>query len=142
MIWLCIAHRNDEQGRKEFRERDVEHDREQERDRRQREKERLRRQDEDRRKRKERQDGENMFKKQVAETTEDKERSSSEKKKSESAGDSSQSERPVKPARENKRDDAGKRERLRNKVMVFWHADTENEIVFCSINHCSAVVSH
>lgn len=57
-----------------------------------------------------------MFKKQVNEAKEEKERSS-EKKKSESAADSSYSERPAKPARENKRDDAGKRERLRNKVM-------------------------
>lgn len=105
--------KTDEHGRKEFRERDVDHDRERERERRQREKERLRRQDEDRRKRRERQDGENMFKKQEGEAKEEKERSS-EKKKSESAGDSSHSERPAKPSRD-KRDDAGKRERLRNK---------------------------
>lgn len=116
MYRLCVAHRTDEHGRKEFRERDADHDRERERERRQREKERLRRQDEDRRKRRERQDGENMFKKQVDEAKEEKERLS-EKKKSEGGGDSAHSERPAKPARENKRDDAGKRERLRNKVM-------------------------
>ncbi|KAG7259960.1 hypothetical protein CRUP_012829, partial [Coryphaenoides rupestris] len=51
----------DEEGRKEFREREPvrERDRERDRERRQKEKERIRRQDEDRRRRRERHDGEN-----------------------------------------------------------------------------------
>lgn len=107
--------RTDEHGRKEFRERDADHDRERDKERRQREKERIRRQDEDRRKRRERQDGENMFKKQEDEAKEERERAS-EKKKSDNAGDSSHSERAGKPARDNKKEESGKRERLRNKV--------------------------
>ncbi|XP_068181549.1 regulator of nonsense transcripts 3B [Antennarius striatus] len=105
----------DEHGRKDFRERDIdqdrEHDRDWEKERRQKEKERIRRQDEDRRRRRERQDGENSFRKQQEEAKKEKE---CEKKKGESTGDSSHSEKLVKLAKD-KREDSGKRERLRNK---------------------------
>ncbi|KAI3351591.1 hypothetical protein L3Q82_020425 [Scortum barcoo] len=99
----------DEDGRKEFRERGADRDRE--REKRQKEKERIRRQDEDRRRRKERQDGENSGRKREEEVRKEKERAF-EKKKSE---DSSHSERPEKPAKDNKKEDGNKRERLRNK---------------------------
>lgn len=109
--------KTDEHGRKEFRERDAdrdrEYDREREKERRQREKERIRRQDEDRRRRKERQDGENSCRKREEDVKKEKERPL-EKKKSENVGDSSHSERPERPAKD-KKDDSGKRERLRNK---------------------------
>lgn len=103
----------DEDGRKEFRERGADRDRERERERekRQKEKERIRRQDEDRRRRKERQDGENTGRKREEEVRKEKERAF-EKKKSE---DSSHFERTEKPAKDNKKEDGSKRERLRNK---------------------------
>ncbi|XP_020501086.2 regulator of nonsense transcripts 3B [Labrus bergylta] len=105
----------DEDGRKEYRERGADRDRERERDRekerRQKEKERLRRQDEDRRRRRERQDGENSCRKRDEEVRKDKERVL-EKKKGENAVDH---ERPERPAKDNKREESSKRERLRNK---------------------------
>nr|XP_046263052.1 regulator of nonsense transcripts 3B [Scatophagus argus] len=107
----------DDQGRKEFREReaDRERDREREKERRQKEKERIKRQDEDRRRRRERHDGENSCRKhQEEEVRKEKERAL-EKKKNENTGDSSQSERPEKPAKDNKKEESGKKERLRNK---------------------------
>lgn len=118
---LCFTHRVDDHGRKEFRERDADRDRERERERekerRQKEKERIRRQDEDRRRRRERHDGENSYRKREDEVKKEKERAV-EKKKGENAGDSSHFERPEKPARDNRKEDSGKRERLRNKVMA------------------------
>ncbi|XP_019937884.2 regulator of nonsense transcripts 3B [Paralichthys olivaceus] len=107
--------KGDDDGRKEFRERDTDRDREREREkeRRQREKERIRRQDEDRRRRRERQDGENSCRKRDDEGKKERERAF-EKKKGENIGDSSHNERPEKLAKD-KRDDAGKRERTRNK---------------------------
>lgn len=101
--------KGEEDGRKEFRERDV--DREREKERRQIEKERIRRQDEDRRRRRERQDGENAFRKRE----EFRKERGSERKKTENAADCPHSERPEKPLRDNKKEDGGKRERLRNK---------------------------
>ncbi|XP_022070015.1 regulator of nonsense transcripts 3B [Acanthochromis polyacanthus] len=98
--------------RKEFRERDHDRDREREKERRQKEKERIRRQDEDRRRRRERQDGENSNRKREDEADKEK---ASEKKKGENMADSSHSERPEKPPKDNKREESGKRERLRNK---------------------------
>lgn len=112
-----MPYRTDEHGRKEFRERDADQDREREKERRQKEKERIRRQDEERRKRRERQDGENSCKKQEEEGKREKERAL-EKKKGENPGDSSHSERLGKPAKDNKKEESGKRERLRNKVMA------------------------
>lgn len=106
---LSFTYRTDEHGRKEFRERDADQDREREKERRQREKERIRRQDEERRRRRERQDGETMSKKQEEEVKR-------EKKKCENVGELS--ERVVKPAKDDKKEDSGKRERLRNKVTV------------------------
>ncbi|KAM3612524.1 uncharacterized protein V6R79_009825 [Siganus canaliculatus] len=111
------ARKLDEHGRKEFGERDADRERERERERdlrRQREKERIRRQDEERRRRRERQDGENSFRKREDEVRRDKERAL-DKKKGENAGESSQTERPEKPAKDSKKDDSAKRERLRNK---------------------------
>ncbi|XP_051276565.1 regulator of nonsense transcripts 3B [Dicentrarchus labrax] len=106
----------DEHGRKEFRERDTDRDRDREREkeRRQKEKERIRRQDEDRRRRRDRQDGENSCRKRDEEGKKDRERAL-EKKKGENVGESSHCERPEKPAKDNKKDEIGKRERLRNK---------------------------
>ena len=109
-------HRTDDHGRKEFRERDPERDREREKERRQREKERLRRQDEERRRRRERQDGENSYRKREVEGKKEKERAM-EQKKGDHAGDSSHSERPEKTAKDHKKEESAKRERLRNKVM-------------------------
>ncbi|XP_041652830.1 regulator of nonsense transcripts 3B isoform X2 [Cheilinus undulatus] len=108
----------DEDGRKEFRERaadrDRDREREREKERRQKEKERLRRQDEDRRRRRERQDGENTCKKREDEVRKEKERVL-EKKKAENNADSVHVERPERPAKDNKKEESGKRERLRNK---------------------------
>uniref|UniRef100_A0A673CT30 UPF3 domain-containing protein n=1 Tax=Sphaeramia orbicularis TaxID=375764 RepID=A0A673CT30_9TELE len=106
----------DEDGRKEFRERDTDRDRERDREkeRRQREKERIRRQDEDRRRRRERQDGENTYRKREEEFKKEKDRVS-EKKKGEHMADSTHSERPEKHAKDNKKEESVKRERLRNK---------------------------
>ncbi|XP_026187050.1 regulator of nonsense transcripts 3B [Mastacembelus armatus] len=104
----------DEDRRKEFRERDAERDREREKERRQKEKERIRRQDEDRRRRKERQDGENSCRKREEEVKKEKDRVM-EKKKNENNGDSTHNESPSKPAKDIKKEESGKRERLRNK---------------------------
>ncbi|KAG8003890.1 Regulator of nonsense transcripts 3B [Nibea albiflora] len=106
--------KTDEHGRKEFRERDVDRDREREKERRQKEKERIKRQDEDRRRRRERQDGENSCRKREEEVKKEKDRAL-EKKKGENFGDSFHSERPEKHAKDNKKEESGKRERLRNK---------------------------
>lgn len=108
----------DEHGRKEFRERGADRDRDREREwekeRRQKEKERIKRQDEDRRRRRERHDGENACRKRDEDVKKDRDRAS-EKKKVENAGDGPHSERPEKPTKDSKKDDGGKRERLRNK---------------------------
>ncbi|KAG7518638.1 regulator of nonsense transcripts 3B [Solea senegalensis] len=97
----------DDDGRKEFRERD-----EREKERRQKEKERIRRQDEDRRRRRERHDGENSNRKREDEVKREKEH---EKKKVENSGESGHLERPEKFAKDNKKEESSKRERLRNK---------------------------
>lgn len=114
---MRFNHRTDDHGRKEFRERDPDRDREREKERRQREKERLRRQDEERRRRRERQDGENSYRKREVEGKKEKERAM-EQKKGDHAGDSSHSERPEKTAKDHKKEESAKRERLRNKVMT------------------------
>ncbi|XP_017263954.1 regulator of nonsense transcripts 3B [Kryptolebias marmoratus] len=101
----------DENVRKEFRERDADRDREREKERRQREKERIRRQDEERRRRREHQDGENTSRKREEEIRKEK---ALEKKRSENMS-TSHSEKMEKPAKENRKEDSGKRERLRNK---------------------------
>ena len=113
---LCFSHRGDDDGRKEFRERDTDRDREREKEkeRRQREKERIRRQDEDRRRRRERQDGENSCRKRDDEGKKERERPF-EKKRGENHVDSAHTERPEKLARD-KREESNKRERMRNKV--------------------------
>ncbi|KAI9541557.1 Regulator of nonsense transcripts 3B [Dissostichus eleginoides] len=109
--------KGEEDGRKEFRERDPDRDRERdgerEKERRQREKERLRRQDEDRRRRRER---ENTFRKEKRqdEAKKDKERTF-EKKKGDHTGESSRSERSERPAKDHKKEESLKRDRLRNK---------------------------
>ncbi|XP_010793255.1 regulator of nonsense transcripts 3B isoform X1 [Notothenia coriiceps] len=109
--------KGEEDGRKEFRERDPDRDRERdgerEKERRQREKERLRRQDEDRRRRRER---ENTFRKEKRqdEAKKDKERAF-EKKKGDHTGESSRSERSERPAKDHKKEESLKRDRLRNK---------------------------
>ncbi|XP_028272829.1 regulator of nonsense transcripts 3B [Parambassis ranga] len=99
--------KGDEEGRKEFRERDADRDRDRER----LQKERVKRQDENRRRRRERQDGENSYRKQDDEVKREK---ALEKKKGEHMTDS-HSERPEKVVKDNKKDDISKRERLRNK---------------------------
>lgn len=117
----------DEDGRKDFRERDPdrdrERDREREKERRQREKERIRRQDDDRRRRRERQDGENSYRKREEEVKKDKERAF-EKKQGENTGESTHSERSERPerperpersAKDLKKEESAKRDRLRNK---------------------------
>lgn len=108
----------DEDRRKEFRERDTDRDRERERERekerRQKEKERIRRQDEERRRRRERQDGENTCRKREEEVKKEKEHAL-EKKKSENIGEFFPSESLEKPIKDNKKEESGKRERLRNK---------------------------
>ncbi|XP_023253937.1 regulator of nonsense transcripts 3B [Seriola lalandi dorsalis] len=106
----------DDDGRKEFRERDTDRDRERDREkeRRQKEKERIRRQDEERRRRREQHDGENSCRKREDEVKKEKDRAL-EKKKGENVGESIHFERPEKLAKDNKKDDGGKRERLRNK---------------------------
>ena len=114
---VCFEHRTDDHGRKEFRERDSDRDREREKERRQREKERLRRQDEERRRRRERQDGENSYRKREVEGKKEKERAM-EQKKGDHVGESSHSERPEKTAKDHKKEESAKRERLRNKVMI------------------------
>nr|XP_040029257.1 regulator of nonsense transcripts 3B [Gasterosteus aculeatus aculeatus]XP_040029258.1 regulator of nonsense transcripts 3B [Gasterosteus aculeatus aculeatus] len=105
----------DEEGRKEFRERDLdrdrERDREREKERLQREKERIRRQTENRRRRRERQDGETLCRRREDDVKKDKERAK-EKKRGENLGDPTHSERPSKDYR---KDESSKRERLRNK---------------------------
>ncbi|KAM8732931.1 regulator of nonsense transcripts 3B [Acanthopagrus schlegelii] len=106
--------KTDDHGRKEFRERDPDRDREREKERRQREKERLRRQDEERRRRRERQDGENSYRKREVEGKKEKERAM-EQKKGDHVGESSHSERPEKTAKDHKKEESAKRERLRNK---------------------------
>uniref|UniRef100_A0A3P8S7W1 UPF3B regulator of nonsense mediated mRNA decay n=1 Tax=Amphiprion percula TaxID=161767 RepID=A0A3P8S7W1_AMPPE len=104
--------KGEDDGRKEFRERDHDRDREREKERRLKEKERIRRQDEDRRRRRERQDGENSNRKREDEAEKEK---ASEKKKGENMTDSPHSERHEKPPKDSKREESGKRERLRNK---------------------------
>ncbi|KAM9850289.1 regulator of nonsense transcripts 3B [Aulostomus maculatus] len=106
--------KTDEDGRKEFRERDTDRDRDREleKERRQKEKERVRRQDEDRRRRRERQDGENSCRKREDEGKKDRERAL-EKKRGDTAPDSA--ERTERPAKDSKKEDSVKRERLRNK---------------------------
>ncbi|KAL3973259.1 nicotinate phosphoribosyltransferase [Sarotherodon galilaeus] len=94
------------------RHRDRDRDREREKERRQKERERLKRQDEERRRRREQQDGDNSFKKREEEVKKDK---ALEKKKGENMPDSPHTEKPEKPAKDNKKEEGGKRERLRNK---------------------------
>ncbi|KAM9833687.1 regulator of nonsense transcripts 3B [Syngnathus typhle] len=110
------AKKADEEGLKEFREHDAEHDRDRERElekeRQQREKERMRRQE--RRRRRERQDGENVTRKWVAEegpSKKERERPSEKKR----TDNTSESDKMEKAPKHDKKDDSAKRERLRNK---------------------------
>lgn len=110
--------RKDEEGRKDYKDhpaRDREREaRDREKERRLKEKERLRRQDEERRRRRERQDGEKVYKKRDDDFKKEKEHGI-EKKKNENMGEFAQKEKTEKPAKENKKEDGVKRERLRNK---------------------------
>uniref|UniRef100_A0A1A7YCG3 UPF3 regulator of nonsense transcripts homolog B n=1 Tax=Iconisemion striatum TaxID=60296 RepID=A0A1A7YCG3_9TELE len=103
--------KREESGRKEFRERDFDRDREREKERRQREKERFRRQEEERRRRREQHD-ENTFRKREEDNKREK---ASEKKRNENMVDCPHGEKMEKAAKENKKDESSKRERLRNK---------------------------
>nr|XP_057932578.1 regulator of nonsense transcripts 3B [Doryrhamphus excisus] len=104
----------DEEGRKEFRERDG--DREPDKERRQKEKERIRRQEEERRRRREKQDVENAGRRRVEEDGAKKERERpSDRKRGDNVTESVHAEKMERPPRENKKDDSSKRERLRNK---------------------------
>lgn len=91
----------------------MDREREKERERRQREKERLRRQDEERRRRREQHDGENTSRKREVEIRKEK---ALEKRRNENSADSPHSEKMEKPARESKKEESSKRERVRNKV--------------------------
>ncbi|KAM6923397.1 regulator of nonsense transcripts 3B [Xenentodon cancila] len=104
--------KGEEDGRKEFRERDADRDRDREKERRQKERERIKRQDEERRRRRERQDGENSYRKREEEVKKEK---ALEKKRDENMADSFYSQKLEKPARENKKEDGVKKERVRNK---------------------------
>lgn len=104
--------KGNEDGRKEFRERDVDREREKERERRQREKERLRRQDEERRRRREQHDGENTSRKREEEMRKER---ALEKRRNENSANCPASEKLEKPARESKKEESSKRERVRNK---------------------------
>lgn len=126
---FCFTPRTDEHGRKEFRERDVDRDREREKERRQKEKERIKRQDEDRRRRRERQDGDNSCRKREEDVKKEKDRAL-EKKKGDNFGDSFHSERPEKHAKDNKKDESGKRERLRNKVTTLLFKSLSLSCIF------------
>lgn len=110
--------KGDEEGRKEYKERDTDRDRERDRDRekerRQKERERLRRQDEERRRRRERQDGENAGKKREDEFKKEKD-CGIERKRSENTTDCIPNEKTGKPTKDTKREDSVKKERLRNK---------------------------
>ncbi|XP_077434717.1 regulator of nonsense transcripts 3B [Vanacampus margaritifer] len=104
----------DEEGRKEFRERDADHDREREleKERQQREKERLRRQE--RRRRRERHEGENVGRKwaeQEGAAKKERERPP-ERKRTDNV---SESDKMEKTSKQDKKDESAKRERLRNK---------------------------
>ncbi|XP_076148658.1 regulator of nonsense transcripts 3B [Alosa pseudoharengus] len=102
----------DEDGRKDYRDRDADRDRERDRERRLKEKERIRRQDEDRRRRRERHDGENTFKKREEEGRKER----WEKRRNENSGESSShADKPEKTSKDHKKEESNKRERLRNK---------------------------
>ncbi|KAJ8351216.1 hypothetical protein SKAU_G00226920 [Synaphobranchus kaupii] len=110
--------RIEEDGRKEHRDRDTERERERDRDRererRQREKERMRRQDDDRRRKRDRHDGEN-YRRRDEDGKKEKDRVW-EKRKNENAGDpSGHVDKSEKPAKEDRKEDAAKRDRVRNK---------------------------
>uniref|UniRef100_A0A667YRA9 UPF3B regulator of nonsense mediated mRNA decay n=1 Tax=Myripristis murdjan TaxID=586833 RepID=A0A667YRA9_9TELE len=108
----------DEDGRKDYRDREADRDRDRERERekerRQKEKERIRRQDEDRRRRRERHDGETTYRKREEEVKKEKDRTW-EKKKGDGVAESTQAERPEKPVKDNRKEDSIKKDRLRNK---------------------------
>ncbi|XP_012697589.2 regulator of nonsense transcripts 3B [Clupea harengus] len=104
----------DEEGRKDYRDRDADQLRERDRERRQKEKERIRRQDEDRRRRRDRHDGENTFKKRDDEGRKDRERW--EKRRNENSGESSShADKPDKSSKDHKKEEGLKRDKLRNK---------------------------
>ncbi|CAL8263778.1 unnamed protein product [Lota lota] len=109
------ARKVDEEGRKEFRDRDAVRDKERDairdRERRQKEKERIRRQDEDRRRRRERHDGENACRKREEAGKRDKDRDW-EKKRGGGANESASNERS---AKDNRKEENMKRDRMRNK---------------------------
>lgn len=110
--YMWSIHRTDDDGRKEFRERNAERDkdREREKERRLKEKERLRRQDEERRRRRERQDGENSCRKREEDVKKEKKHVIMERRNGE---DSTPGEKFVS---DNRKEEGSKRERLRNKV--------------------------
>ncbi|XP_066571193.1 regulator of nonsense transcripts 3B [Amia ocellicauda] len=105
----------DEDGRKDYRERDVDRDRDRDRDRRQKEKERIRRQDEERRRRRDRHEVENTYRRRDEDGKKEKDHTW-EKKKSENAADSTvNSDKPERATKDDKKDEPTKRDRLRNK---------------------------
>ncbi|XP_020358209.1 regulator of nonsense transcripts 3B-like [Oncorhynchus kisutch] len=114
-----VSRKIDEDGHKDFRESDLERDRncerDKERERRQKEKERIRRQDEDRRRRRERHDGENSYRKREEEGKREKEDRVWEKRRGENAGDSASHTDKPKKSEETLREEKAKRDCLRNK---------------------------
>uniref|UniRef100_A0A4W5R5D6 UPF3 domain-containing protein n=1 Tax=Hucho hucho TaxID=62062 RepID=A0A4W5R5D6_9TELE len=102
-----VSRKADEDGHKDFRERDVEWDSERDKEREQRQKERIKRQDEDRRRRKEKHDGENSYRKREEEGKKEKGDRVWEKRRGENAGDSA-----------SHTEEKAKRDCLRNKVIT------------------------
>ncbi|XP_063046524.1 regulator of nonsense transcripts 3B [Engraulis encrasicolus] len=118
----------DDEGRKDYRDRDADRDRDRdrerdrERERRQKEKERIRRQDEDRRRRRDHHDGENAYKKREEDGggREREKRERWEKRRNENSGEGSshqeaRNQKPERPPKDHKKDDAARERRLRNK---------------------------
>ncbi|XP_023650681.1 regulator of nonsense transcripts 3B [Paramormyrops kingsleyae] len=104
--------KQDEDGRKEHRDWDMDRERE----RRQREKERItRRQEEERRKKRERYEAESSFRKRDEDTKKEKDRSW-EKRKSENGAElGTHNEKAERSARDDRKEDSSKRDRVRNK---------------------------
>lgn len=125
---ICFPCRPEEDSGRDYRERERDYERDQERILRERERERLKRQEEERRRQKERYEKEKAFKRKEEELKKEKEAVRDKGKKTESTESVGSSEKTE------KKEEVVKRDRIRNKVLLFVIS------IFMRIFFCSASV--
>ncbi|XP_038604409.1 regulator of nonsense transcripts 3B [Tachyglossus aculeatus] len=109
------AKKSEDEGGKDYRERDKDFERDRDRERMQREREKMRRQEEERRRQRERMEKERVFRRKEEEVRKERDPLRDKVKKNESTDFIGNLEKTDKVTKEDKKEDAAKRDRIRNK---------------------------